>query len=135
MKVRLNKTDAARRLLNAAIRMALAEEDPAAIHALVAGASRIIRDICEQRGDIESYRDVTALIAPGHEREFWKAWNASANFLKHAERNADDIHELDDEVAEFLIVVTTIWYFDLGNSPSPEMRVFAAGRCSRIRKC
>src|SRR5271163_4482614 len=100
-KVRLNKIDAARRLLDAAIRMTFAEEDPAAIHTLVAGAHRIIRDICERRGDIESYLRVTDWIAPGHEGEFWSAWNASANFLKHANRDAEDIHELDDEAADF----------------------------------
>lgn len=125
-KVRLNKIDAGRRLLDAAIRMTFAEEDPAAIHVLAASANRIIRDICERRGDIDSYARLTDWIVPGHESEFWNHWNASANFLKHADRDAQDIHEMDDSVSDFLILLTAKWYRDLGNSPSTEMQIFYA---------
>jgi hypothetical protein len=123
--VRINKLDAARRQLDAAVRMAFGEEDPVAIHAVVAGAHRIIRDICAKRGDIEGYLHFSDWIAQGHEAEFWPAWNATPNFLKHADSDAESIHELDDETADFLIVITSKWYYELGNSPSDEMRVFA----------
>jgi len=123
-KLRINKIDAARQQLDAAIRMTFGEENPVAIHTVVAAAHRIVRDICEQRGDIESYLRFTDWIAPGHENEFWQHWNASANFLKHADQDADNIHELDYDVTDFLIVITSKWYRDLGNSPSPEMRAF-----------
>src|SRR5271156_2491753 len=105
-KIQINKIDAARRQIDAAIRMTIAEEDPAAIHSIVAAAHRIVRDICERRGDIESYPRFTDRIAPGHEKEFWKYWNASANFFKRADEDTDDIHELDDEAADFLIAIT-----------------------------
>jgi len=62
---------------------------------------------------------------PGHEKEFFKYWKATANFLKHADQDADDIHEMDDEVADLFIVITSRWYRDLGNSLSPEMIIFA----------
>jgi hypothetical protein len=124
-KIRINKIDAARRQIDAAIRMTFGEEDPVAVHSVVAAAHRIVRDICERRGDIESYLQFTDWIAPGHEKEFWKHWNASANFLKHADEDADHILELDNEAADFLIVITSKWYKDLGYSPSPEMRTFA----------
>lgn len=71
-------------------------EDPVAIHSVIAAGHRIIRDICEQRGDIESYLRFTDWIAPGHDREFWQAMNASANFIKRADKDAADIHELDE---------------------------------------
>ena len=83
--------------INAAIRMTFEGEDPIAIHSVIAAGHRIIKDICEQRGDIESYLRFTDWIAPGHERDFWNAMNASANFIKHADKDPEGIHELDDE--------------------------------------
>ena len=56
--------------------------DPVAVHLVAAGGNRIIRDICEARGDIESYLRFTDWIAPGYETQFWKVMNASANFLR-----------------------------------------------------
>jgi hypothetical protein len=38
-------------------------------------------DIYEDRGEIESYSRFTCWIADGHEREYWMAFNKSANFL------------------------------------------------------
>ena len=123
-KIRINKIDAARRQLDAAIRMTFGGEDPVAIHSVVAAAHRIIRDICEKRGDIESYLRFTDWIAPGHEKDFWGAMNASSNFIKHANADTDAIHEMDDEVSDYMIAFASKWYRDLGYSPSIEMRVF-----------
>jgi hypothetical protein len=123
-KVLINKLDAARRQINAAIRMTFEGEDPIAIHSVIAAGHRIIKDICEQRGDIESYLRFTDWIAPGHERDFWNAMNVSANFIKHADKDPEAIHELDDEASDYMIVFATKWYRDLGNSTSTEMNVF-----------
>jgi hypothetical protein len=125
VKIRINKMDAACRQINAAIRMTFDGEDPVAIHSVIAAGHRIIKDICEQRGDIESYLRFTDWIVPGHERDFWNAMNASANFIKHADRDAEAIHELDDEASDYMIVYAAKWYADLGNSTSPEMKAFA----------
>ena len=46
----VSKLDAARRQLDAAIRMYLANEDELAIHTLAAAAYRILRDLLEKRG-------------------------------------------------------------------------------------
>jgi hypothetical protein len=123
-KLRINKLEAARRQINCAIRMTFDGADPVAIHTVIAAGHRIIRDLCERRGDIESYLQFTDWIAPGYEKEFWKAMNASANFLKHADADFDEIHELDEEASDFLIVFATKWYRDLGNASSTEMNVF-----------
>jgi hypothetical protein len=123
-KIRINKLDAARRQLDSAVRMTFSEEDPVAIHSVVAAAHRVVRDICEKRGDIESYLRFTDWIAPGHEKDFWGAINASANFIKHADTDVDSIHEMDDETSDFMIAYASKWFRDLGNSPSIEMRTF-----------
>jgi hypothetical protein len=123
--IRLNKIEAARRQTDAAIRMTFASEDPIAIHTVASAGHRIIRDICEQRGDIESYKRVTDWIVPGRETEFWRYYNATANFLKHADRDAGDVHDLDDEAADFMLILSAKWYRDLGHQPTTEMNAFA----------
>jgi hypothetical protein len=50
--------------------------------------------------------------------------NATANFIKHADEDADAIHEFDDEISDFMIAFAAKWYRDLGNSTSVEMNVF-----------
>lgn len=61
-KLRLNKLDVARRQVDAAIRMTFNGEDPLATHTVIAAGNRIIRDLCEKRGDIESYLQFTGWI-------------------------------------------------------------------------
>ena len=57
---------------------------------------------------------------------FWSALNASANFLKHADRDQDKIHELDETEADFVLLLASKWYVDLGFEASDEMHTFGA---------
>ena len=67
----------------------------------------------------------TDWIREGYEKQFWRAFNASANFIKHAdEDDSDAIFELDEESSDFLIVFASKWYRDLGNPASREMNTF-----------
>lgn len=122
--VRVGKLDAAGRQIDAAIRMTFANEDPLAIHTVVAAGHRIIRDICEQRGDIKSYLDFTDWKNSADQGDFWRRVNKTANFLKHADRDANAIHEFDDETSDFMILFGAKWYGDLGSIRSIEMRCF-----------
>lgn len=124
-RIRINKLDAASRQIDAAIRMTFAGEDPVAIHSVIAAGHRIIRDLCESRGDVESYLQFTDWINPNFEKDFWRHVNASANFFKHADKDADHIHEMDDQTSDYMILFASRWYSALGNSLSVEMKVFA----------
>jgi hypothetical protein len=125
-KIRVNKLEAASRQIDTAIRMTFSNEDPIAIHSIAAASRQIIKDICEIRGDIEGYLRFTNWIAEGHEKEFWNSINRSANFLKHADRDANAIHEMDAEENDFVILLASKWYHDLGCTTSLEMRTFIA---------
>ena len=50
VSVLINKLEAARRQLDAAIRLTFSNEDALAIHTLAAAAYRIVRDILHRRG-------------------------------------------------------------------------------------
>jgi hypothetical protein len=124
-RIRINKLEAAQRQIDAAIRMTFNNEDAIAIHSVAAAAHRIVKDLCEQRGDVESYLMFTDWIRPGYERKFWRQMNSSANFFKHADEDAERVHELETEASDYLLLFFTKWYADLGNALSPEMRIFA----------
>jgi hypothetical protein len=122
--LRVNKLDAARRQIDAAVRMTFASEDPVAIHSVAAAGNRILRDLCAKRDNVESYLRFTDWIVPEHAGKFWRQFNAPANFIKHAENDADGIFQLDEELSDFLILTGAKWYRDLGNLYSDEMIVF-----------
>jgi hypothetical protein len=125
-KIRVNKMDAARRQLDAAIRMTFGGADPIAVHSVAAAGHQIIRDICKSRGDIEGYHRFTDWISPGQKKQFWQAINRSANFFKHADKDANTIHEMNEEETDSIIVFASRLYGELGFTPTFEMRCFSA---------
>lgn len=122
--LRTNKLDAARRQTDAAIRLFFANEDPFAIHTIAAAAQRILRDIAEKRGNSQWHEAVKQLIRPGMENRFWAATNKAANFLKHADSDADEILEVGEEVNDLTILSCCVYYTSLGFESTPEMRGF-----------
>jgi hypothetical protein len=116
--------DAAQHQLEAAIRLTFSGEHPAAIHSMADAAYRVLRDICEARGDIASYCRIEALVEPSHKRDFWAAINCSGDFFKHADRDSTAIHEMDEEETDFVIVFATRLYCHLGYTPTAEMNAF-----------
>lgn len=50
--------------------------------------------------------------------------NGSANFLKHADRDINAIHEMDEDETDPVIIFASKWCRDLGSSLSLEMRAF-----------
>jgi hypothetical protein len=74
--------------------MLFADDDPVAIHTLVCVGWQVLRDLCEKR-DTVRHKALKALIRPGMEREFWRGMNSAANFFKHADRDPDEILEVD----------------------------------------
>jgi hypothetical protein len=122
--VSTGKLDAARRQIDAAVRMTFAGEDPVAIHSVAVTGNCIVRELCEQRGNVESYLWFTDWIVPEHAGKFWRQFNALANFVKHSESDADGIWQLDEEETDFLILASAKLYRDLGNLYSDEMIVF-----------
>ncbi|QAY97048.1 hypothetical protein CWB41_15970 [Methylovirgula ligni] len=115
--------EAARRQIEAAIRMTFAGADPTATHSVAAAARGIIADLAEEK-QIESYLCFTDWIAPGHESEFWNAMNHSANFLKHADRDPVEILKLDEEETDFVILFAAKWYRDLSGESNRVLSVF-----------
>jgi hypothetical protein len=123
-KIRVNKIDAARRQIDAAIRMLFDNGDPVAIHTLAAAGGRILRDLCGAKGT-PMHQMFKGVIRPDKEKEFWEAMNRPANFFKHADRDADEIlDDVDERFNDFTLFYAVEYYRDLGYTPTAEMRAF-----------
>jgi hypothetical protein len=121
MIVRLNKTDVARRQIDASIRLFFSAEEPIAVHSVIAAGLTIVKDLCRHRGDIDSFN---GWVLPDAEKKLWRTINESANFFKHADKDPNEIHEFNPEWTEDLILTAAKWFRDLGNSASPEMDAY-----------
>jgi hypothetical protein len=121
--IRVNKVEAARRQIDAAIKLLFDGGDPVAVHTLAAAGGRILRDLCAAKGT-PFIKSALAAIRPGMEGEFWAAFNGPANFLKHADEDPDGILEgIDEEANDIFLFLAALHYADLGYSLTPEMTV------------
>jgi hypothetical protein len=119
------KLDAARRQIDAGIRMLFANEDPFAIQTVVGAGNRILRDIADATvGSSAWHEGIKGIIAPGMEGRFWQAMNKAANFLKHADTDPDDVLVVEEELSDSLLLHGCMYYHSLGHDHTPEMRAF-----------
>ena len=126
-KIRLNKNEAARRQVNAAIRMLYENEDPVAVHTLAMAGFRILRDLASGRSDSYMENVIGLMIRSNKKKEFWARYNGFSNFLKHADKDPDGIHDgVDETVNDFVLLLACLYYQDLGNQFTPEMSAHVA---------
>jgi len=119
--IKVNKIEAARRQIDAAIRLLFDNEDPIAIHTLTMAGFRILRDIAEKRKSNIS-KVTQSFIRPGMEGKFWGSMQTFANFLKHAKADPDCIIDnIQEEVNDSILLLASLYYQDLGYQFTPEM--------------
>lgn len=108
----ITKIDAAERQLKVAVKLYFDGEDPLAVYTLAAAARRIIADLCERKGGVQSFLDYVR--HPHYTRDgIQRLMTAVANFLKHADRDPDGVlaEVTDGDCAALLFVAI----FDFGN--------------------
>jgi len=121
-KIKLNKPEAARRQIDAAIRMLFSNEDPVAIHTVSMAAFKILRDLAEKKGDCYIDKLSRQIIKPGKEKEFWDIVQGLSNFLKHADRDPEaSFDNVDENVNDFILFWSCLYYRDMGYKLTPEM--------------
>jgi hypothetical protein len=84
----VTKMDAAHRQVNAAIRMWFADDDPVAIHTLVAAAHEVIHTLFKRAG-LSGLLFDSPVIKDERRSEVAMAIKAPATFFKHAQRDPD----------------------------------------------
>lgn len=106
--------------------MLFVNEDPLPVYAVACAAEHLLRDLAEHSENSPLHKTIKNMIKPGKEKEFWKASNKSANFLKHADRDPKGILELEETEIDVTIALTCGYWNDLGYQPSLQMRGFMA---------
>ena len=122
----IEKTEAARRQIDAAIRWLFAGEDPIPVFTVASAGYRILRDIADKRGDVGIHQAHIDHIRPGMEKEYWKHINAPVNFLKHAEKDPDATYKGFKEIFnDVTISMACLYYHGLGYEITTEMHWFS----------
>ena len=116
----LNKPEAARRQIDAAIRMLFSGEDPVAVHTLAMAGFRVLRDLAEHA---KSPIDILInSMMPEKDGELWRHINSLSNFLKHADKDPYEIHDpVEEEINDVVLCLAVQYYQALGYQPTQEM--------------
>ena len=121
-QLKIDKREAARRQIDAAVRMLFNSEDVVGCATLVGAAYHILRDIAEVSGKSRSYNMFKAIIPPGKESKFWRIANSVPNFLKHADEDPEEVMDVDiDMWIDLTLLRSSFIYRDLGFELTPEM--------------
>ncbi|MXX40806.1 MAG: hypothetical protein F4Y91_02625 [Gemmatimonadetes bacterium] len=120
-KIKVNKPEAARRQIDAAIRMLFSGEDPVAVHTLAMASFRVLRDLAKHtESPTESLID--SIIRPEKKTKLWKHINSLSNFLKHADNDPYEIHDpVGEEINDVVLLLACQYYQDLGYQHTHEM--------------
>jgi hypothetical protein len=66
------------------------------------------------------------------ESKAWKALNRAANFFKHADHDPNEVlTDVDEEANDALLLMSCLYYRDLGYQPTATMNVFLSW-CSAL---
>lgn len=99
----LTKMDAANRQVRAAIRMWFAEEDPVAIHTIVAASHELIHNLFRHRG-LSGLLFDSPVLKEEYRSEAMKKLKEPATFFKHAQRDPNGVLEFHPGLNELLLL-------------------------------
>jgi hypothetical protein len=119
--LKVSKIDAARRQLRTAITLWFTDGDPVAVHTLAFAAYEIFHYVSKKRDPYR--RDLlldTDYIKDEHRRDWERLLKKNVNFFKHADRDPDDIAELDPSMNEWFIVYALLGRQLCGEGQSQE---------------
>lgn len=121
----ITKREVIRRHIDFAIRALFAEEDQLPIILVASAAFQVARDLAVHEGVDRLHKSLKALAAPGREGEIWRAFNRTANYLKHANKDPNETLELEnDEIPDAIILMTCFYYYELESLFSHPMSAF-----------
>ena len=136
MEIDIDKITAARRQVNAAIRILFSGEDILAIYTVAAGAYRVLADLAKHEGTIlvgdksveAAYKDLqveqTGKSLSDFKKEVRKELNRPANFLKHADQDPEGTTVIDEKMTDILLLDCCSSYEKLTGKFTDEMVAF-----------
>ncbi len=119
----VSKLEAARRQLNAAIRLFFTGEDPIVVHGLASSAANLYSDLVEQTTDSKSWRRRFGNNGEQAQREVKSILNHAWNFFKHADRDATEELDFEEEQTELMLFYASLECGEL-EATSDQMQLF-----------
>jgi hypothetical protein len=119
----ITQTDAARRQMDAAIRLYFEEGDEIAVHTLVGAAHIVLTDLtaaAKQDSIIERY------VRQDKRWEFEGAIRAPQNFFKHADRNSGAVLDFNPHTTELMLFIDIEMFKELIGQPRTPCGLFHA---------
>jgi hypothetical protein len=107
--MRLNKEEVAVRQLDSAIRLLFAGGDVVSVHTLACAAANVLRDMLRSQGN-KAWHDAIIESHPGMEQEVRQTLARAQNFFKHADRDAEEELDFDENGNDGIILVATLEY-------------------------
>jgi len=105
----ITKLDAIQRQLRTAIQLFFEERDSLPIYTLAAAAQGLLRDLLRPRGEGSFIKD-SDFIVPEKRAEFMRLINRPQNFLKHADRDPEEVLERIPEASEGVLMDCLFMY-------------------------
>ena len=95
-------------------------------------ARKIIPSIVEsiRRGEVKGPEDIDFAFSNEWEKQHWQEFNATANFLKHADKDPDEFLDLNKINNSFLIGSACRAYCEIMGVLTPEMEMFILSVCA-----
>lgn len=121
----ISKLDAAKRQLEAFIRMYFNNGDPVAMHTLVAAAFGIVRDLNSKRGGEPTFHDsLLDRVKPEHRAMIRDKLVEAQNFFKHADRDHEASLKFNPDATEMLALDACRTYSELTGEIPPLVQIF-----------
>ena len=123
---KINKPEAARRQIDAAIRMLFNGEDPIAIYKLTMSGLQVLRDLPAKQSENIVDHAINATWDSEEKKVVFQKMRGFANFLKHAEKDPTGLHdEIEEEANDYILLHACLYYDSLGHEFTPEMFALA----------
>lgn len=108
-KLQITKIDAARRQVETAIHLWLDSSDPVSVHTLAAAAHQVLHDLGTKQGHPSILRGLI-VVRPEYRKKVAKALVKAENFLKHADKDPQQVLDFNPEATEILLLDAVITY-------------------------
>lgn len=121
--LKVSKTDAAKRQLEAAIRLWFYDGDPVSIHTLAAAAHQVVHDLGKARGITATLRELPD-VRPEFKKRMHAAVARDENFFKHADRDPDALLQFKPITTSYFLIDAVLTFELLTGECPPLMRTF-----------
>lgn len=115
------KIEAAKRQLDAGVRLLFSKEDALAVHTVAFAAYGLLADLSKGAGRTDTLKRLEDDAELREGKEFWVDLKRLANFLKHADRDASEaIQGIPEEMNEAVLLVGCFLLREISDLSSPE---------------